>query len=56
MQLNNARGYGGMGDALPLMYSEILAWSTLTDNFITPFEVGVIKMLDGVSLSVKKEE
>lgn len=56
MQLNNARGYSDMGGALPLMYSEILAWRTLTDTLITPFEVGIIKLLDGVLLSAKKEE
>lgn len=55
-KLNNARHYSDMGSALPITYSEIESWSNVTETYPTPFEVDVIKLIDGVSMSTKKEE
>ena len=44
-ELSNARVSTGFGVS-PITYSEILAWSQLTDSEPTPWEVAVIKMLD----------
>jgi hypothetical protein len=47
LQLNSGRQNNGMGTS-PLAYSEILAWSMLMQKPISPFEVLVIKRLDGI--------
>ena len=43
--LNDARASTGFGVS-PITYSEILAWSSLTNNKPSPWEVAVIKLLD----------
>lgn len=59
LQLNAARQNNGMAIS-PLSYSEILAWVTLMQVKISPFEITVIKALDSLFInhinSQNKEE
>jgi hypothetical protein len=59
LQLNAARQNNGMAIS-PLSYSEILAWVTLMQVKISPFEITVIKALDNLFInhinSQNKEE
>ena len=50
-ELHNARPRTGMG-ASPITYSEIAAWSSLTRVAPSPWEISVIKQIDGVFLNV----
>lgn len=49
--LSGARPHTGFGPG-PLPFSEIQAWANLTGHRPTPWEVGVLKRLDGVYLEV----
>lgn len=44
-ELNSARTSNGFG-ANPITYSEIAAWSALTLNVPTPWEVSLLKRID----------
>jgi len=48
-ELSAARGSGGFG-ANPISYAEIDAWARLTGTAPTPFEISVIRLLDGALL------
>lgn len=50
LDLHRSRTSGAM-TANPIPYSEILAWSTLTGNNPTPWEVGCLAALDAVWLN-----
>ncbi len=50
LQLNAARQNNGMAIS-PLSYSEILAWVTLMQINISPFEITVIKALDSMFIN-----
>lgn len=50
IELHNARGSNGFG-MNPISYSEIKAWSELTDNHPTSEDVRLIKMLDRIALN-----
>lgn len=52
-ELDKGRSGTGFGPA-PLAYTEILAWSVLTHNNPTPFEIAVLKDMDSERLLVKK--
>lgn len=50
VELNNARG-----DNKPLTYSEIFAWSMLTQNAVSPSELVIIKRLDIIAVSLTRK-
>jgi len=43
--LNQTRTYSEVR-ANPISYSEIMAWSILTDTILTPKEIYILKLLD----------
>jgi len=45
LELNQARSGSGFG-ANPISYTEILAWSQLTERNLSAFEVSAIKAVD----------
>lgn len=45
LELSEVRQNYGFGIS-KLTYTEIHSWSTLNDNYITPFEIGIIRKLD----------
>lgn len=49
LELNRGRGNNGFRD-LPLTYTEMLAWSQLTEQFPSPYEVAAIRSVDNVYL------
>jgi hypothetical protein len=49
--LSRGRPHTGFGPG-PIPYSEILAWAALTGQRPSPWEVAVLKRLDGVYLEV----
>ena len=49
-ELDSVRGSNGFGPN-PLTYSEIRAWSQLTETEITPWEVSVLKKMDVIRIS-----
>lgn len=55
IELSNARGPGALGPA-PITYPDIDAWSRLTRRAPAPWEVRVIKALDGAYLRVMGEK
>ena len=55
IELHNARPQTGMGVS-PITYSEISAWSSLTGVIPNPWEVGVIKSIDRVFITVNSKK
>lgn len=53
-ELAEARG-GGMGPS-PIGYQDIAAWAKLTGRRPTPWEVSVIRQLDGLWLSIMPDQ
>lgn len=57
-ELNSTRSNNGFGPS-PISYLEISAWSTLTNNHLSSWEIKVLKMLDSAFLqyasSINKE-
>lgn len=53
IDLSNTRSQGYSGP-LPITYSEIEAWSRITETPITSWEVSVIKRLDNVYIRALK--
>lgn len=41
-----------MNGPLPISYSEIKAWSELTDTPVSPFDVEVLKKIDALFLRI----
>lgn len=52
MELRAARQFSE-GEILPLQYSEIEAWSRLSGNEVTQFDVRVLKKLDIIELNAE---
>jgi len=49
-ELSDGRTYTGMGQALPISWTEILAWSKLTGSQPTMWEVKALKSIDQMFL------
>ncbi len=54
VELHNTRGEGMSGVA-PITYSEMKAWSELTGNEPTPWEVRAIKAVDRIACRPKEK-
>ena len=54
-QLNNARSSNGFG-LNSLSYTEIYAWSQLTNSEVTPKELDILKQLDYLYLTVNQKK
>jgi len=49
-EITGGRGYSGMGQPLPISYSELLAWSKLTMTEPTAWEISALKAVDQIFL------
>ena len=52
LDLNSRRGNQGMG-AVPIALADIVAWQTLTDVRLTPWEIDTLLHLDSVALAAQ---
>ena len=50
LDLNSRRGNQGMG-AVPIALADIVAWQTLTDVRLTPWEIDTLLQLDSAALA-----
>lgn len=55
LELHRGRDYGANGPN-PLSWQLILAWTTLTGIRLSPWEVDVIKALDGLWIKTVNED
>lgn len=53
LELNAVRQNNGFS-AMPISYTELLAWSQLTERPLNPLDVRVLKLLDDVAMKPKE--